>query len=413
MERIFNPSMSDPAVFSSFWVDAPDAKIQRVALGNSPVGSQRRWEILDSFRGLAALIVFLFHYSGMTAGKTRGPMLWEYFESLSLQLGSMGTNLLLLLSGVLVALSVSKPDFDYVTFLRRRAVRIYLPYSFVLLMGLCFAAIFPQLTKPIPWNELPRYLGEQLLLLPGLFPERPFLTVSWTLSYIVSGYILMPLGAACGRRLAISPLLTWFACFVLALIACVYFGFPSVRVCYIPAGCLLCEFYLERHSSKLKLGQQKLLVILTSLTIGNGLWLYFTGWQPSFFGQALPPETVPLLLLFCGLTGLSSIALLAFSFAENGWMPFRSLPWIWLQKLGKRGYSFYLLHGSITKLSVLILSAALSNYFAFWYVSLMVLLFSLALSIFCTGLLYHLVELPCVRWLGRHSKGFAMQASTP
>jgi peptidoglycan/LPS O-acetylase OafA/YrhL len=117
-----------------------------------------------------------------------------------------------------------------------------------------------------------------------------------------------------------------------------------------------------------------------------------------------------LVFFLSGLAAVTAICVSVLLLADRFPMQYNQAPLRWLQKLGRRGYSFYLLHGPVTKATVLIMSAALGRSAGDWRVNLCLLALSLGLSILCTDILYNLVELPAVSWMQRHSKAFTAHA---
>lgn len=391
ISRIWNGSTNGHALPDSF-----------ALAGRNPT---ERWEILDILRASAALLVFAFHYIGLTSAMTSGSELWEAIELLGLRSGSLGTNLLLMLSGLLIALSVAKSDFHYPTFLFRRGVRVYLPYLVVLFAGFATAIAIPGVSKPIHWDRPLAHVLEQLVLLPGLFPDRPFLTVSWTLSYVVAGYLVVPLFAMAFERVGLPRILAWWSVFILCFSGYMTFGFPSLRMCYIPAGCLMYKLYLTtRADQPRRLYWQWLLLVLATAVLSK---LTLKG---SAVELVAGPLETPIFVFLSGLAGVTAVCVLALALADRFPLHYEKAPLLWLQMLGRRGYSFYLLHGPVTKCTVLIMSGILGKAIADWWVNLCVLALSLTLSVICTDILYNVVELPTVGWLQRNSKTFAARA---
>ncbi len=94
-------------------------------------------------RALAMVFVFLYHYAGFLSPLTQGAPWLDALEELVLRLGSIGTNLFLLLAGLFVARSVARDNFRYGAFLARRVIRIYPPYLLVVVAALLFWLVFP------------------------------------------------------------------------------------------------------------------------------------------------------------------------------------------------------------------------------------------------------------------------------
>jgi peptidoglycan/LPS O-acetylase OafA/YrhL len=136
---------------------------------------KRRVPVLDSVRGTAAVLVYLFHLVGLA----QTFHIWHETAVSRFvgMLGPLGTNLLLLLCGFWITVSLRKPTFELGAFLRNRLVRIYVPYLAVVLLSYSAWALMPQLAPGKGGWGLESTLSN-LLLIPGLFPDRPALTVA-------------------------------------------------------------------------------------------------------------------------------------------------------------------------------------------------------------------------------------------
>mgnify|MGYP003868166649 CR=1 FL=1 len=342
--------------------------------------SARRWEGLDLLRGVAACMVFVFHYAGMTSPYTGGNFAWESFEALALKLGSVGTNVLLMLSGFLISKSLSRPTFSYWEFLIRRSLRIFVPYTAIVGLTGVFLMVFPVFAKDHAGQSLAAYYLQQLLLWPGLFPSRPLLTVSWTLSYIFAGYCIIPLVAILWGRAA-GYLKLWVLVLSLCLVLNVLTGCPMIRVCYIPAGCILAELVMRDQAALTSRWS-----LLRTLVLG----LAFLSLR--FALESEPGEVRRVLYFFCGLGTVSSLAILSIYWSQIVRVNFQILPLRVLNFIGRRGYSFYLLHGAVTKLFVLVCVATAPGVFAHWFTSASLLLICLVVSSVVAEISFQLLE---------------------
>ncbi len=381
-------TLTAPASF-----EKTSAPVELPKLDVSPVWpslGESRWVGLDLIRGTAGILVFLFHYADMTAGRTASNPAWEALESASFLLGSIGTNLLLLLCGLLIGKSVAQKDFSYPDFMLKRSIRLYFPYLVVILLAYAFAAVFPVFSKPHPDQNEFEYFFSQLLLLPGLFPDRPLLTVSWTLSYIFAGYCILPLLAgAYGKLFSARPgyLGVWTASLIACLTMFFVFGSPSIRLSYIPAGCILAEL-LRQDRVRLR-GPQHLWPVLG---VGFSALICRFGIELHLIDSILPTSLRTLVFFVCGLTAVSSFTLFAIFSGRFIRISGSTLAGKLLSLTGKRGYSFYLLHGAVTKtivfFAVLLVPAAFNS----WLADLLLLLFCFASALFLSHLSYHLLE---------------------
>ncbi len=363
-----------------------------MAPGEGP--ALRRLPGIDVLRGIAAGLVFLFHFVALFDTNGRLTQSWGKFVVVPTFFGSIGTNLLLLLCGFMIARSLVKPQFDYRRFLQDRFLRIYLPYFLVIASALLFWQAFPAFAKISPHSVDLRYLITQFVLVPGLFSNRPVLTVSWTLSLIFSAYCLFPLLAIAYRKLSrqsVSSLLPlWLLILSTCLCSALIWPEVPVRICYIPLGCAVADWFLVGRPSPLPLRRILLLLLTATLTLSFRFWL-----TENRSLLNLPHSEYTLLFWSCGATATAigtSLAILT----NPDWIRgcFR-LPLRGLLFLGRRGYSFYLLHGPVTKVSAFYLGWLCTNATS----ALALALFCFAGSLIAAHIMFSLVEIRLTAYL--------------
>src|SRR5579864_1419676 len=136
-------------------------------------------------RGIAIFLVFLIHLLELLCSKApagsidAGVLDWIY------PLGNLAGAFFVIITGCFLYRSLLEKPVAYGAFLRRKFTRIYSVFSVVLGIYLILSFIFPGESKlpPSPMTAS-IYIIENLLLLPGVLPIRPIITVSWTLSYV-------------------------------------------------------------------------------------------------------------------------------------------------------------------------------------------------------------------------------------
>jgi peptidoglycan/LPS O-acetylase OafA/YrhL len=103
-------------------------------------------------------------------------------------------DLFFLLSGYLCYAAWMRRRRSYGNYLWRRISRIYPAYFILFLIYLALSFLAPSVSKipPQPF-EAAKFLLANLLLLPGLFPIQPMISVSWVLSYQMISYAVIPL----------------------------------------------------------------------------------------------------------------------------------------------------------------------------------------------------------------------------
>lgn len=393
MPSIFTPE-STLIALKSCDVEGSTSEVGQSVEGQSGKGSSDRFPGLDVLRGISALIVFLFHFIGLADKHQELTGVWGSSLQFPVFLGSLGTNMLLLLCGFMIAKSLRKPSFSYFSFLESRFLRIYVPYALVVGAAICFWGLFPAFAKRQVQDIDLSYLASQFLLFPGLFSDRPVLTVSWTLSIIFSAYCLLPAVAMLYRRLAglgasLFPL--WLFLLVAAMVDVLSGSRYPIRICYVPLGCLVAEILLSRKLSPSK--DIRLLGLCTGFIV-SALAMRFAlasqagNWQ-------LSPKQYTILFWGCGAVATTICVVLALftspDLVRNKLLyPLRALRFV-----GHRGYSFYLLHGPVTKVVVFLMGSVASTLGG----SITLLMLCFAGSLIGSHWMYRLVEVQFVGWL--------------
>jgi peptidoglycan/LPS O-acetylase OafA/YrhL len=360
-------------------------------------GVKDRWKSFDALRGWAMLLVFLFHYSGFASPYTPAGAACDMWEWLCVRIGTIGTNLFLLLSGLFVARSVAHPAWNYGKYVLARLVRLYSVYLIVLagtiLAGFAFPAISKLTPAPAGWEDL---LGN-LILLPGLFPSSPVVTVSWILPIVLAGYLLLPVLLRPLYTRVRSPrlrLAIWAISGAGYFTLSIPFSTEAFRATYLIAGCAIYELLplMPGQRAARKLAMCLVAVFCSAMLIR--LLVQAGGAGRVFSGLALR-AVVPAL----GILGLSALAVLALLAQKCHAPMLASVPATLMSRAGRLTYSFYLLHGPVVKIFALALFPALASLgaSALWYWLLMP--FCLSVAALAAAGSYLAVERPCASWL--------------
>ena len=300
-------------------------------------GGQHNVGAMEGLRGFAVVLVFLTHYSALTAPwVTHGSPLAAVMQGVH-AIGNAGVDLFFVLSGYLIYGSLLGRGQPYLRFLQRRVGRIYPAFTVVFLLYAFLAMWYPGSGKlPAGGGAAASYLLKNYLLLPGLFPIEPLITVAWSLSYEMFFYLLLPpLVLACGLR---PP--PWRIAFFLLLAAaylawCNAFG-GHWRMLMFLAGTVL--FDVIHH---------------TALPAPPAAM----AWCAASAGLALAPSALPgparMLAL---LAGFFLLCHACFN-GQRHWLS-RAFSWTPLRWLGNMSYSYYLLHGLAMKIAFMALAMA-------------------------------------------------------
>jgi len=165
-------------------------------------GTAHHLRPMEGLRGLAVALVFGVHFSTLsTPWQTAG---WDRVALDILHtIGNAGVDLFFVLSGYLIYGHLMRRPPPFAAYMARRIQRIYPAFLAVFLLYLLLAWRMPDAGKLPDDGSLGGYLLANLLLLPGVFPIEPLITVAWSLSYEMFFYLVMPLIIAVLARLGI------------------------------------------------------------------------------------------------------------------------------------------------------------------------------------------------------------------
>lgn len=357
-----------------------------------------RYHSLDIWRGLAALLVVVFHAFG--SHTNAGYDDYHAWVGLFWMVGGngwLGVHIFFVVSGYCIAAAVDtgiSRGRSVVGFLRDRAFRIYPTYW----MALVFLVVIGALTAPFirrsPASALPQswpdFLADIFLVQP-FFTDEFFLLVSWSLAYEVCFYVM----CAAGMWLLIAQ---WPTMLVLGLggaLALLGLVWPNVP---FPLG-LWPEFYLGVLS----------FAFLRARQAGNSRDAWLAG-------------VVGLGLIAVGVTIKSSYPLTMFTTASVTALglvvlhpfdkPMSEAKWLKpLACLGVISYSLYLVHLVVVS-KIMNLSKRFVIIDSFWV--LPVVLAATAAAIVAGAIFYRFIEAPLEMWrkgLGKSARGEAVLAS--
>jgi peptidoglycan/LPS O-acetylase OafA/YrhL len=173
------------------------AKIKSLFNPSIKKGEAVKIPAVESLRGIAALIVVLFHYSSATHIQS----VYDTRIEQTFSFGYLGVQIFFVISGFVIPLSQYKSNYkigDFFKFIFRRIIRINLPYysSIILLVGLMIIP-FIVFHKSIEGVDYSRYKIDSLLyhlLLVINFTDYPWYNaVYWTLAVEYQYYIVIGL----------------------------------------------------------------------------------------------------------------------------------------------------------------------------------------------------------------------------
>jgi len=352
--------------------------------------SLARYQSLDLWRGVAALLVVIFHaFASYTEASYSDyhPVVgacWLVGGS-----GWLGVHIFFVVSGYCIAAAVDagfSRKRSVVSFLRDRVLRIYPTYWMALVFLVAVGAVTAPFIGKSPASALPQSWAS---FVPDIFMVQPFFTnqffllVSWSLAYEVFFYVL----CALGMRLLLAG---WPGALVLGVGFCL-----SLLGLFLPTGSfpfdLWPEFFLGVLSYTFLRSQQSRNTHAALLTAMMGLVLIGIG--------VATKNSYPLTMFATASVTALGLALLH---RFDGVMS--ELKWLKpVAYLGVISYSLYLVHLIVVS-KVMNLSKRVVSIDSLWVMP--VVLLATVAAIVTGVLFYRFVEAPLEVWRkGRRKLG--------
>jgi exopolysaccharide production protein ExoZ len=305
-------------------------------------GDAQNVRSMEGLRGFAVFLVFLVHYVTLISPWiTEGSRL-DSVSGLIHTIGNAGVDLFFVLSGYLIYGSLMGRPQGFMRFIWRRVARIYPAFCVVFGLYLILSFAHPAESK-IPGHGIQAwtYVLQNFLLLPGLFPIEPIITVAWSLSYEMFYYLAIPLTIKFFQlRDRSTKWRVWFFLGAASAIAgyCAVNG-GHVRLIMFVAGILLHEALRDGS-----IPAPRSSFALTTLVAGlAATTVPFTG--PLAFA-------VKVIILFCAFFIVCYCC-----FSRPGSSLACAFSWTPMRRLGNMSYSYYLLHGLTLKVAFMVLLA--------------------------------------------------------
>jgi exopolysaccharide production protein ExoZ len=301
---------------------------------------------MEGLRGFAVFLVFLVHYVTLIEPWMNDASALFSIARMLHAMGNTGVDLFFVLSGYLIYGSLIVREQSFFSFIRRRIQRIYPAFSVVFVAYVALSWLFPAESKiPADLFDAVSYLGQNFLLLPGLMPVQPLITVAWSLSYEMFYYIALPvlinlLGL---RQRSVHWRVGFFS--VLALVIAVIsarYGGPA-RLLMFVSGILLYDVISHRllHAPGSIVASLALLagLISSNFPVHGASGIVF---------KTLCPFVAFFIVCHTCFSRPSSAFAHAFGFTGLRW-------------LGNMSYSYYLVHGLALKAACLLLGKLLPS----------------------------------------------------
>ncbi len=152
-----------------------------------------RYTLIDGLRGIAALMVVVFHLS-LTVEASFNEHLPSFIHNI-IKAGHWGVEIFFVISGFVIAHSVRNANFTFsylASFGLRRSIRLDPPYWTVIVLEICLIFIslhfFPNLNTELPSTK---QLFAHLFYLQELLGLGHLIPIFWTLCYEVQFYVVL------------------------------------------------------------------------------------------------------------------------------------------------------------------------------------------------------------------------------
>ncbi|MNX79339.1 O-acetyltransferase OatA [compost metagenome] len=166
--------------------------------------SPNKLETIQSLRGIACILVALYHLTGLTEKYLGSPFLFGSFY-----FGWAGVELFFVLSGFIMFKihSIHIKSYEkWLNFIKKRVIRIYPIYLTltILVLPIYLISNFGENTK----RSIPVII-KSLLLIPQEIGVFPIITVGWSLSHEIFFYLIFSLSFLLPRNAFRTTFITW------------------------------------------------------------------------------------------------------------------------------------------------------------------------------------------------------------
>lgn len=163
----------------------------------------QKFELLQVFRGLAAIFVLLNHSTAILIDKQSYNFLGGFFNP-----GWAGVDFFFVLSGFIIfytSFSIIGDETKFRTFMKKRILRIYPIYWTIMIPLIPVFLLFPSFGSGEETESF-YTIVKNILLIPQ---DNPILIVSWTLSFEMFFYIMFSFLILLNKRIGFSIFGLW------------------------------------------------------------------------------------------------------------------------------------------------------------------------------------------------------------
>lgn len=284
---------------------------------------------MEGLRGVAVFLVFLVHYSTLSEPWT-GAWLTNLSSAVH-TIGDVGVDLFFVLSGYLIYGSLIQRQQSFLKFMQRRIQRIYPAFLVVLFIYIVLSFLMPGESK-LPAEGVTAYILANVLLLPGMLPIEPIVTVAWSLSFEMFFYLSIPVIVS--------------ALFLRSLTA-------PIRVALFVSAATIGMALLDSDYARI-------VMFIGGAIVADAIKVVRSPSATVAFASAIAVVSIPLM----DIHSYVRLSLLLASCSLLCWHCFaghspltKAMSWTPLRWLGNMSYSYYLIHGLTLKAAFVALGA--------------------------------------------------------
>ncbi|MEG4804500.1 acyltransferase [Microcoleus sp. ARI1-B5] len=345
----------------------------------------KKLNLLQVYRGIAALLVVMFHVNQMSTERLNQVTFFNLFQA-----GWSGVDYFFVLSGFIMVYvhrsAIGKKD-QLKSFLVKRCVRIYPIYWIITLTVLCFFLVIPGFANNQDLSLTKIILS--LLLIPQ--KNKPILDVGWTLVYEIYFYVLFSIAIWLKPKQSVPILSAWLFVTVLHFwkidtivkITEAFFGlnivFGNMNLEFVLGG--LAAYIVLKYNKKITNYRW---ILFGIANLGYLILALLVAWGNIEFER---------INTFAVLAALLIVASTSIDLKDSPRIPYFFI------FLGDASYSIFLIHSPVISASTKIVQKAnLGKYFDGFFAPAMVAL--LAVVVGC--IFYSLIEKPLTVYLRKN-----------
>ena len=321
-------------------------------------GGRGNLPAMEGLRGLAVFLVFLTHYVTLSRPWVAADGITATVAHSLHTVGNVGVDLFFVLSGYLIYGALLRRQQPFLPYLGRRIRRLYPAFIAVFVLYLVLTFVFPAESKVPPgMGPAVAWLLANFLLLPGLFPITPLITVAWSLSYEFFFYLTVPvlIGVGSLRQWASGQRVLLFCGMGVGWLVLAPHGGNALRMVMFAAGMVLYEALAASSAAARAAKDASAPSMNTADNRGSWIGAFALAAGLGCTLLALPGHSGAIFRTAVMAVAFGVLCYVCLGAWAEGWLgrAFSVAPVRWL---GNASYSYYLIHGLALKAAFMALA---------------------------------------------------------